>query len=297
MKVPMGHRELDMGSKYLTKLRESNDMMNDVNELRRRLDDDGYLLIRGLHDRNQVLDARRDILRILEQMGRIAPDSADLEGLIGKDNKSAFFGGGGPKFETDFPAVLDVVNSSAVMSFFDRLLGGESLTYDFKWPRAVAAGDNTGAHYDVVYMGRGTKNVYTMWTPLGDVPIEMGSLAICLGSQHFGKIKATYGEMDVDRDNVDGWFSNDPIEIVDRHGGQWATTDFQAGDVIIFGMFLMHSSVNNVTNRYRTSIDTRYQLASEPVDDRWNGREPKGHYAWGKGKMVPIKEARKKWGV
>ena len=120
---------------------------------------------------------------------------------------------------------MDVVNSPGVLDFFGRLLGGAAMTYDYKWPRAVARGGNTGAHYDVVYMGRGTKDLYTMWTPFGDIPLEMGTLAMCLGSQHFTKIKQTYGEMDVDRDNVaTGWFSEDPVEIVDRYGGQWATT-------------------------------------------------------------------------
>jgi ectoine hydroxylase-related dioxygenase (phytanoyl-CoA dioxygenase family) len=70
-----------------------------------------------------------------------------------------------------------------------------------------------------------------------------------------------------------------------------------AGDALIFGMFTMHGSLTNTTDRYRISVDTRYQLASEPVDERWIGKKPKGHYAWGKGKTVSMKEARKQWGV
>jgi hypothetical protein len=113
-----------------------------------------------------------------------------------------------------------------------------------------------------------------MWTPLGDIPYELGTLAMCLGSQHFHKIKQTYGNMDVDRDHVaTGWFSNDPIELVDKFGGQWAITEFRAGDVLIFGMFMMHASFNNMTNRFRISSDTRYQLRSEPVDERWIGQK------------------------
>ena len=104
--------------------------------------------------------------------------------------------------------------------------------------------------------------------------------------------------MDVDRDNIEkGWFSEDPIEIVDTFGGQWATTSFAEGDVIIFGMFTMHASLDNSTNRYRISADTRYQLLSEPVDERWVGSKPKGHYAWKKTTPSPMKEARAKWGV
>lgn len=191
-----------------------------------------------------------------------------------------------------------MVNDPAVLDFFERLLGGPAITYDYKWPRAVARDGNTGAHYDIVYMGRGTPNVYTMWTPYSDLPLEMGTLAMCLGSQHFEKIKETYGRMDVDRDNVaKGWFSEDPVEIIDTFGGQWATTSFEAGDMIIFGMFMMHASLNNTTNRYRISSDTRYQLAAEPVDERWIGAKPKGHYAWNKTPSKTIEAARKEWGV
>jgi ectoine hydroxylase-related dioxygenase (phytanoyl-CoA dioxygenase family) len=191
-----------------------------------------------------------------------------------------------------------LVSGSRILSFFDRLLGGPSITYDYKWPRAVGRGGNTGAHYDIVYMGRGTPNLYTLWTPLGDTPMDHGTLALLLGSQHFGKLKDTYGKLDVDRDNVaKGWFSEDPLEIVEQYGGHWATTSFQAGDAILFGMFMMHASTNNMTNRFRLSCDTRYQLASEPVDERWIGSKPKGHYAWNKTTAKPMEEARKEWGV
>jgi ectoine hydroxylase-related dioxygenase (phytanoyl-CoA dioxygenase family) len=183
------------------------------------------------------------------------------------------------------------------MGFFDRFLGGESMTYDYRWLRVVGPGSNTGAHYDVVYMGRGTHNLYTCWTPLGDVPYELGPLALLVGSHRFERVKETYGNMDVDRDHVTGWFSNDPIELVDTFGGQWRTSEFRAGDVLIFGMFTMHASINNTSNRFRLSSDTRYQLKGEPVDDRWIGRKPKAHYAWTKGQTVTMEEARAKWGV
>lgn len=91
--------------------------------------------------------------------------------------------------------------------------------------------------------------MYTMWTPLGDLPIEQGTLAVCLGSHNFKKIRETYGKIDVDRDQIQGWFSQNPLEIVDTFGGQWATTSFSAGDVVIFGMYFMHGSTDNLTDR------------------------------------------------
>ena len=74
---------------------------------------------------------------------------------------------------------------------------------------------------------------------------------------------------------------------------------FNAGDVLIFGMWTMHGSVNNTTDRWRLSSDTRFQPASEPVDERWVGENPIAHYAWFKEpeKVVAMEKARSEWGV
>ncbi len=298
MKVSMGRFELETNSRYMTELRDANDVLHDTDALRERLENDGYLLIRGFHDRDKVLKARRNMLSKLQKMGRLMPDTELEDGIIGPEAKDAFFGGFRDKLKEDMPDLVELSESERVMKFFDRLLGGPSITYDYKWPRAVAKGGNTGAHYDIVYMGRGTKRLYTVWTPLGDVPLQAGPLVVCLGSQHFERVKSTYGQLDVDRDNVQGgWLSEDPYEVVEKFGGQWATTNFAAGDAIIFGMFLLHGSLNNTTDRYRLSMDTRYQLASEPADERWYGKNAKGHYNWGKGDMKTMEQARKEWGL
>jgi hypothetical protein len=42
-------------------------------------------------------------------------------------------------------------------------------------------------------------------------------------------------------------------------------------------MYTMHASMDNHTNRLRLSTDTRYQLAAEPVDERWIGEDPIAH--------------------
>ena len=33
-----------------------------------------------------------------------------------------------------------------------------------------------------------------------------------------------------------GWFTTDPFEITKKFGGQWKTSHFNAGDVLIFNM-------------------------------------------------------------
>jgi len=47
-------------------------------------------------------------------------------------------------------------------------------------------------------------------------------------------------------------------------------------------MFLVHASLDNrTTNRLRISSDSRYQRASEPIDERWSG-QPAGTQHSGK---------------
>ena len=44
-------------------------------------------------------------------------------------------------------------------------------------------------------------------------------------------------------------------------------------------MDTVHAALDNLSevNRCRLSSDSRYQLASEPADERWNGHNPIAH--------------------
>jgi hypothetical protein len=88
MKYPMGKRMLEMGSRYLTEFRDSKDILSDTEALRERLREDGYLFIRQFHDRNEVLEARKEFLKQLQTMGRLHPNAPIDEARIGDENKS-----------------------------------------------------------------------------------------------------------------------------------------------------------------------------------------------------------------
>ena len=265
-KYKIGNRELELGGKYLGLLRESTDAIEDLPALRNRLKEDGYLFIRGLHDRAQVLEARRKIIENVSAQGALDPQAPLMDGVI-KPGTTRFSGDLNRLIA--LPAYLDLVNAPRIMGFFERLLSGKALTLDIKLLRVFAQEDKTNAHYDIVYLGRGTKNLYTCWTPLGDVALEMGPLALCQGSNRFEQLIKTYGQTDPEKDGTGGHLSDDPVDIVERYGGRWATAEFAAGDALILGMFTLHMSLLNSSNRFRISSDTRYQLASEPVDPRW----------------------------
>jgi len=62
-------------------------------------------------------------------------------------------------------------------------------------------------------------------------------IALHLLKTRFHKFQETYGNCDLQAENISGsgWFSEDPKEISSL-GGQWKTTHFKAGDVMIFNI-------------------------------------------------------------
>ena len=56
-------------------------------------------------------------------------------------------------------------------------------------------------------------------------------------------------------------------------------TGFRAGDVLLFSMYPVHGAIDNhfPKNSCRLTSDTRYQLADEHLDERWNGEAPRLH--------------------
>ena len=69
--------------------------------------------------------------------------------------------------------------------------------------------------------------------------------------------------------NGTGWLTMDPSDLT-RYGSKWKTTDFAAGDVLIFSMQTLHMSTTNMTDKARISCDTRWQPSSEPLDPRYS---------------------------
>src|SRR5438445_12790266 len=52
-------------------LRPSNDILSDADALRARIAEDGYLLLRGLYDKEVVLNARHELLAKMAASGEI----------------------------------------------------------------------------------------------------------------------------------------------------------------------------------------------------------------------------------
>ncbi|MDQ3700612.1 MAG: phytanoyl-CoA dioxygenase family protein [Chloroflexota bacterium] len=303
-------QELEQTPESFGELRRSDDLVRSATgeadvakhapALRQRIVEDGYVYLPGYLDREEVLGARRELCGQLAGLGLLDTSKPLEEAALNAHDPDAPF--------TTRPAALARQNRAIqrllyardgrMIRFYEAFLAESVRHYDFTWLRIVRPGKGTASHCDIVFMGRGTADLYTSWTPLGDIDRRLGGLIVLEGSHRKGDLKDTYCQTDVDtycENRFDGaWLdpqgtrnrpelatgaiTEDHVGLRRQMGGRWLTADFAAGDLLVFGMYLVHASLDNQTpDRVRLSSDSRYQRASEPADERWVGAEPPGH--------------------
>ena len=271
---------IDMSDSAFGVLTESTSLLDDADALRARLDDDGYLFFRGFLDQALIAAAREEILLKYAIIGEIDPtrpldDAIYAErNALGNINLRAF-----AQSVRDGIAYKNVVLNERIFELQEMLLGGPVRAFDFRWPRFARPGEGCGVHCDGPYLTRRTDRINSTWIPLGHVHMIEGALMILERVPGYEKRLERYLSMDADRDGLE-WLG-DPLRIQQRFGARWLSTDFEAGDLLCFGMGTVHAALDNHSpvGRCRLSSDSRYQLASEPLDERWNGPDPEAHGA------------------
>ena len=294
-------RELDTSPKAFGYLTESNDILDQPDALRHRLEEDGYIYVRDFFDPELILAGRRSIFERIAREGRLDPDYDLMEGVVhpAEINIDAAI-----SFRPDLAAANEeirrVVFGPEICEFYAGLFDEPIRHLDYIWCRLMGPGHGTAAHCDWVYMGRGSKQLLTCWIPYVDIPLEVGGL-IMLEKSHLQADRiAKYMSKDVDafcennpgqvqsvategKWSFPGWLSKHADTLPEKFQTRWLTTpEWKIGDFITFRMDLIHGSLDNQSNRVRFSTDTRYQPATHPADERWIGPNPLGHSLAGK---------------
>ena len=300
-------RPLDLSEDAFGWLRPSDSVAGDPDALRARLEEDGYLYVPGLLDREAVRAGRLELLRQVEAAGALDPAYPLEDGVLRPDADEL---GLWQAYPSSSDVLRSVLQSGRMTSFFSDLLGGPVRSYDFIWLRDQPRSYGVEPHCDVVFMGRGTPDVLTCWTPFGDIALGGGGLMLLEDSHRQSVVRiADYLQQDVDtycengpnadavRDGRMRWehweepapgrdwggeITADAVALRAEWGGRWLTAErFRMGDVLIFSMRTVHAGTDNATDRLRLSTDSRYQRADAPVDERWvvgaNGEPPVGH--------------------
>jgi ectoine hydroxylase-related dioxygenase (phytanoyl-CoA dioxygenase family) len=249
--------------------------------LRERLDEDGYVLLRGCLERDAVMAARAEVFARLAEVGEVREPSQD--GIATGASRRAELH---PDLNAFWRSVCeggklrDVTHRGALGGVASAIFGAKARPFDMLWLRAMVGGRASHLHFDHVYMNRGSANVVTAWIPLGDVPIEAGPIVFVENAHRDAGLIAQHRGHDVDRDaDYSGSFADDAVSVAQRMGTRLLSADFNAGDVVLFGMFTLHGSLDNNIggNRIRLSCDMRWQPAHEATDERWHGAPPSGH--------------------
>ena len=277
--VSYGHT-LETGADKLGTLLDSSSVVNDVEELRTRLERDGYLYIKGHLDKDKINKAHDALLNQLNGATGFKPEVA---------NKCA--------------EVQEVLYSGKLVEFYEKLFNEPIRHYDYTWLRVIGPGKGTNPHCDLPYMGRGTHRHMTCWVPYKKTSYQLGGLMVLESSHKRMDLLENYVYRDVDsycenreRDvqkvekgewTFSGTLSHNPVAIRNKFGGRWLVTEFEPGDFLTFGMFTVHASLDNQTkDEIRISSDSRYQRASEPIDERWVGINPPAHGPNGKRGLI-----------
>ena len=281
-------------------LADSSAHVDDPVYLRQKMEDDGYLFLKGFFKREDVLKARQVILDRFEEKGFLDRNHSSVEGVLANriaNERTAFNASAAGEtvkkynpveMVKDNQPLWDLLNTGRIMRFFDAFFGTPAHRFKHIWFRGVGRGLGTPPHCDWVYMSRGSTNLYTTWVTLGDTPLEVGGLMVLEGSHKKGDRLKHYLSRDVDdycttSPNIeklksgemmyewDGVLTKNPYALREKLGGRWLTAEeYQLGDLLIFTRQTVHASLDNQTDRVRISVDTRYQPANEPSDERWN---------------------------
>lgn len=240
-------RRLSPEPDRLGEMKACESPFDDLNLLRRRFDEEGYLFLKSILNRNQVLEFRDFYFERLPSIGR--------EGIVRSKE------------------YLNLCSAQEITNFYESFLGGPVHLHRRKIVRHTDGNCKmlTGAHYDLVYINQGTKAVYTSWIPLGDLPLGTGGL-IYLEKSHLLPDLTELPRVFPEEPGLNpGWITTDLTGLADYTGRRWLVSAFEAGDMLIHSSRIIHASTdaNHPANIRRLSTDIRYQLSSEKIDERW----------------------------
>lgn len=245
----------------LKELRISNDAMNNPEELRIRIAEEGYLFFKKLQDPGKLWALREEMLTTIQAGGWLVAGTEPMDGIADISTQCTE---GDSAYAEVYHEVykLEAFHRSGhwpeVIGMVEKIIGKPVLPHPQKiarlwFPKYTA--HTTPIHQDFVHF-QGNFETYTCWAPVGDCPIELGGLAVLPGSHKSNKVLEHHfslgaGGLCVNTDDLEG---------------DWHSTNYEIGDTLIFPALTIHKALPNLTeDRLRVSLDNRYQAADAPI--------------------------------
>lgn len=240
-----------------------------IGDLRQRYQEDGYLFLKGLLPREDVLKARKAYFTFLAPSGVLAPNTAAVNGIFNSTRDKLDYPGIGAgstdangrprgglfvdlalKAHTEPWYKDDFCQHPALRSFVSDFTGwGEdTLTLRRTLLRNNTPGNKAiGVHYDQIFLRHGEDTSVTAWVPIGDITLDGGGLIYLEDGHTLGREleKRFYDrarEMGLTEEESKNAFNRNMMggglladgakEFGQTHGRRWLVTDYEAGDVV-----------------------------------------------------------------
>ena len=155
-----GHA-LDLSAGAFGELIRSNDALGRIDVLRERFDRDGYLYLPGFFERHDVMTVRASLTDVLARQGLLNDACPSIEAVWNPDRRTTFQ----PDLAHGNALLQGLVFGGRLLGFYEAFFGEAVRHFDYTWLRAVGPGMGTHPHCDLVYMGRGTRDLMTCWIP------------------------------------------------------------------------------------------------------------------------------------
>ncbi|KAF2730542.1 hypothetical protein EJ04DRAFT_444901 [Polyplosphaeria fusca] len=256
-----------------------------LSELQRRYHEDGYVLIKHLLPRADVLKAREEYFQMLAPCGVLKPDTAPIDGIFDPANDPLDFpgigagmegGNGKPGGETG-EKFVDIALAAHYAEWYKETFCKHPVLKDMV-AKLSGWGENTlgvkrslirnntpgnkaiGVHYDQIFLRHGEPTSMTAWVPIGDISLAGGGLIYLENGHTLGReVEADFtrkakesGLSDEDAKNAfnqnmlsTGLLAEGPKQYADTFGKRWLVTEYEAGDVVFHNPFAIHASTIN----------------------------------------------------
>ena len=162
-------------------MQEANDALGDSAELRRRLDEQGYIFLRQIMGKDKLLSLRQEMTQVLLEAGWLVAGTDPMDGIARIDAQCTE---GDPEYAEIYHRVysLEAFHQAGhwpeVLAVMEQVVGGPVLPHPQKIARLwfpQYTEHTTPMHQDFVHF-QGSFNTYTFWAPVGDCPLELGGL-------------------------------------------------------------------------------------------------------------------------
>ncbi|GJN69503.1 hypothetical protein PLICBS_003552 [Purpureocillium lilacinum] len=277
-----------------------------LEEMRERLRQDGYLFVKNLIPRKDVLRVRKDYFQRYAPTGILEPGSDPEAGVFNGGEPASSHGGIGagelPPTELQVRTMTDAHKTPEYLAFLEHanlrgfvreLMGWDSevLLRRTMLRHNVPGGLSTAVHYDKLFLRGGEAYFLTAWVPIahqGDISQTGGGLMYLSDSTSLGRsIEDDFTrraaqltpEERISAFNVNmekyGQLSHNAAEFGEAHrddgspGGKprrWLVADYEAGDVVFHDPYMIHTSTRNEDAARRIRLSTDLRFYREGSD-------------------------------